>query len=84
MLRGHESDVYLVCFSPAGARIYSASWDGTVRAWDARTAEVIATVSGVDPKGLLPSPDGRILAAAPASKNLPEEAAARHERIASE
>ena len=35
MLRGHTGGVTGVVFSPDGQRLYTSSWDGTVRIWDA-------------------------------------------------
>src|SRR5262249_45360473 len=35
VLRGHDSYVYAVAFTPDGSRIISGSWDQTVRVWDA-------------------------------------------------
>ena len=35
VLRGHESFVYDVAFSPDGEQVASSAWDGTARLWDA-------------------------------------------------
>ncbi len=74
-LRGHEAPVYGTDFSPDGARVATASRDGTARIWDASTGKLLATFLhsgaslGIPEKtaevwGVAWSPDGRRLATA--------------------
>ncbi len=63
-LEGHADLVMSARFDPAGARIVSASLDGTARVWDrASAAEVLAvsTPSGAPLERAVFSPDGRKL-----------------------
>jgi WD40 repeat protein/serine/threonine protein kinase len=58
-LKGHTSSVHQVCFSPDGTRLASASADGTIKVWDARSDPEARTFEGLL---LAVSPDGRWLA----------------------
>ena len=42
-LRGHTSDVYDLCWSPDGARLFSGCVDGTCIVWDMATLKVLQT-----------------------------------------
>ena len=55
-----------VAFSPDGARLASASYDGTVRVWDPATGTALATLTGHDGRvdAVAFSPDGRLVASA--------------------
>jgi WD40 repeat protein len=60
ILAGHRRPVYRAEYSPDGAHIVTASFDGTARVWDARTGIELRTLSGHS-SGVLSatySPDG--------------------------
>jgi WD40 repeat protein len=46
VLRGHAGPVCHAAFSPDGARIVTASTDGTARIWDSHTGQVMSTLAG--------------------------------------
>src|SRR5690349_6371672 len=45
-LEGHSSFVRSVAFSHDSTRLASASWDGTVKVWDARSGACLSTLEG--------------------------------------
>jgi WD40 repeat protein len=45
-LTGHTAQVLHAAFSPDGARVVTASADGSVRVWDAATGRVLAVLAG--------------------------------------
>lgn len=55
-LGGHRARVRQIAFDPAGTTLYTASNDGTARAWDAATGAHRFTVGASDPAPDLPAP----------------------------
>lgn len=58
---GHASDIAHACFTPDGARVLTASYDGTARVWETRTGTALHTLVGHTSSvgRLAVSPDGR-------------------------
>lgn len=64
VLSGHSDGLTGVVYSPDGKRIAAASWDKTVKVWDASSGKELLTLSGHTDKiwGVVYSPDGKRLA----------------------
>lgn len=72
-LQGHASLVTRVAFTPAGNLAATASFDGTVKLWDAKTGKLVRTLeAGRNQKlrWLDISPDGALVAAGPLEHEL--------------
>jgi hypothetical protein len=66
VLHGHENAVHWLTAAPDGQTVATASWDRTVRLWQAKTGKLLATLSGhPEPVlGVAFAADGRLLASA--------------------
>jgi len=63
-LRGHESEVNCVAFSPDGKLLATGSNDNTLRVWDAKTGSIVHILPQHDDSvtSVVFSPDGRYVA----------------------
>jgi WD40 repeat protein len=83
-LKGHAAGVVGVCFSPDGKRLASASWDRTVKVWEAQTGQEQLTLLGhTGPVfGVCFNPDGQRLASASGDETVKVwEAQTGHEAL---
>ena len=72
-LKGHSAGVWSVDFHPKSSTLCTASEDGTVKVWDARTSRAVRTLSGGHSQGVYCakwSPDGAMIASGSADTKV--------------
>jgi hypothetical protein len=71
-LEGHTATVWGITYSPDGTLLATASKDGTVRLWNARTGKPVASLGGHegDVHGVAFSADSKLLASAGADRTV--------------
>ena len=71
-LKGHESEVYSVGFSPDGKQLASGSFDKTIKIWDVTTGKLLNTLKGHESSvnSVEFSPDGKQLASGSFDKTI--------------
>ena len=72
-LRGHSDRVREVALSPDGSTLYTASFDKTVKVWDAASGDLRTTLATGHPNSIIvlaASPDGRTFATGDAGGHL--------------
>jgi RNA polymerase sigma factor (sigma-70 family) len=71
-LEGHTATVWSVAYSPDGTLLATASKDGTVRVWNAKTGKPVASLGGHagDVHAVAFSQDGKLLASAGADRTV--------------
>ena len=70
-LAGHEKTISQIKYSPDGNLIASASWDKTIKLWDAKTGKLVDTLTAKDAVNSITfSPDGRTLVSGSEDKTI--------------
>ncbi|HEV7858197.1 MAG TPA: TonB family protein [Pyrinomonadaceae bacterium] len=74
LLKGHESFIYSLAFSPDGKNLASGSYDRQVRLWNASSGALLKTLNGHTSyvQSISFSPDGKLLASASGDYSNPE------------
>ncbi|MEL7034993.1 MAG: NB-ARC domain-containing protein [Cyanobacteria bacterium J06592_8] len=70
VLRGHQSTIMTVAFSPDGEKIASGGWDETLKLWDVKTGQLLRSIAAHFVCGVAFSPDGKKIAIAAFEETL--------------